>query len=231
LDSQARRAEATAWPSAALEDKVVQQAVKTVLECIYEQDFLGFSYGFRPGRGGHDALDALGVGLSKRKVNWVLDKTRLLEFGRFAAENRGRRGEGKPETFDFLGFTHYCGTTRKGTFQVKRKSIAKRLRAKLQAVKLELRRRMHARVAALGEWLRSVVRGWFQYHAVPDNFPALDEFRKQVARLWRAALRRRSQKRSGWTWDRLGRLVDRRLPSPKILHPYPDRRLIVSNPR
>ena len=344
---------------AALEDKIVQQAVKTVLEQVYEEDFVGFSYGFRPGRSCHNALDALWVGISKRKVSWVLDadirgffdtinhawllkflahriadprirrlirkwltagvsddgewskttvgtpqgavispllanvflhyvfdlwveqwrktsaegdvivvryaddfvlgfqhrsdaerflralrtrlekfglalhpeKTRLIEFGRFAARNRQQRGRSKPETFDFLGFTHFCGTTRKGAFVVRRKSIGKRLRAKLQAIKLELRRRMHARVCALGSWLRSVVQGWFQYHAVPGNFESLSQFRSQVSRLWLDALQRRSQKGVAWTWERMNRLVVRWLPPARIVHPYPDRRLIVTHPR
>jgi group II intron reverse transcriptase/maturase len=336
-----------------------EQAVKTVLEQIYEEDFLGFSYGFRPGRSCHNALDALYVGIEHRKVNWVLDadirgffdnidhewmlkflkhriadkrilrliskwltagvsedgqwsrttvgtaqgsvispllanvflhyvfdlwanqwrkrhargsviivryaddfvmgfqsqvdaerflrelrqrleqfglqlhpdKTRLIEFGRYAAERREQRGEGKPETFDFLGFTHCCGTTRKGTFTIKRKSIAKRMRAALQKIKLQLTQRMHDEVIAVGGWLRSVVRGWFNYHAIPGNINCLDEFHTQVQRLWRRVLRRRSQKGRVWTWERIRRLTRRWLPSPQILHPYPDQRLIVSNPR
>ena len=344
---------------AALEDKIVQQAVKTVLEQIYEEDFLGFSYGFRPGRSCHNALDALWVGIAHRKVNWVLDadirgffdnidhewmlkflehriadrrilrlirkwlkagvsedgqwsrttvgtpqgsvispmlanvflhyvldlwanqwrerhargsviivryaddfvmgfqsqvdaerflrelkqrleqfglqlhpeKTRLIEFGRFAAQRREQRGEGKPETFDFLGFTHICGTTRKGMFIVKRKSIAKRMRAALQKIKMQLKQRMHDAVAEVGGWLRSVVRGWFNYHAVPGNINCLDEFHTQVQRLWRRVLRRRSQKGRVWTWERIRRLTRRWLPNAQILHPYPDQRLIVRNPR
>ena len=344
---------------AALEDKIVQQAVKTVLEQIYEEDFLGFSYGFRPGRSCHNALDALWVGIAHRKVNWVLDadirgffdnidhewmlkflehriadrrilrlirkwlkagvsedgqwsrttvgtpqgsvispmlanvflhyvldlwanqwrerhargsviivryaddfvmgfqsqvdaerflrelkqrleqfglqlhpeKTRLIEFGRFAAQRREQRGEGKPETFDFLGFTHICGTTRKGMFIVKRKSIAKRMRAALQKIKMQLKQRMHDAVAEVGGWLRSVVRGWFNYHAVPGNINCLDEFHTQVQRLWRRVLRRRSQKGRVWTWERIRRLTRRWLPYAQILHPYPDQRLIVRNPR
>lgn len=337
---------------AALEDKIVQKAVKTVLEQIYEVDFLDSSYGYRPKRGAHNALDALWVGIMRRRVSWVLDadirgffdaidhgwllkfiahriadrriirliqkwlragvseegqwsrtkvgtpqgsvispllanvflhyvfdlwvqqwqrtargdvivvryaddfvmgfqhqseakrflrdlqarfakfrlelhpeKTRLIEFGRFAAENRQQRGLGKPETFDFLGFKHYCGTTRKGAFQLKRKSIAKRMRAKLQEIKGELRERMHARVSALGYWLRSVVRGWYQHHAVPGNYHSLNQFRKQVSRLWLQALRRRSQKGACWTWEHMNRLIARWLPTARILHPYPDRRL------
>ena len=279
---------------AALEDKIVQYAVKTVLEMIYEEDFLGFSYGFRPGRSCHNALDALWVGITHRKVNWVLDadicgffdnidhewmlkflehriadrrilrlirkwlkagvsedgqwsrtterleqfglqlhpdKTRLLEFGRYAVERREKRGAGKPETFDFLGFTHCCGTTRSGTFTIKRKSIAKRMRAALQKIKLQLKRRMHDAVIEVGGWLRSVVRGWFNYHAIPGNINCLDEFHTQVQRLWRRILRRRSHKGVVWTWERIQRLTRRWLPNPKILHPYPEQRLIVSNPR
>jgi len=344
---------------AALEDKIVQQAVKTVLEPIYEEDFLGFSYGFRPGRSCHNALDALWVGITHRKVNWVLDadirgffdnidhawllkflehriadrrilrlirkwlvagvsedgqwlkttvgtpqgsvispilanvflhyvfdlwanqwrkrhargsmimvryaddfvvgfqdrgdaerflrdlrkrfeqfglqlhpdKTRLIEFGRYAAERREQRGQGRPETFNFLGFTHCCGTTRKGTFTIKRKSIAKRLRAKLQEIKLHLRYRRHDTIGEVGRWLRSVVQGWFNYHAVPGNSACLDQFRTQVQRLWQQVLRTRSQKGDCWTWDRMRRLTQRWLPKAQILHPYPEKRLIVINPR
>jgi RNA-directed DNA polymerase len=344
---------------AALEDKIVQQAVKTVLEQIYEEDFLGFSYGFRPGRSCHNALDALWMGIAHRKVNWVLDadicgffdaidhewllkflehriadrrtlrlirkwlkagvsedgewskstvgtpqgsvispilanvflhyvfdlwanqwrnccaggsmimvryaddfvvgfqdrgdaerflrelrkrldrfglqlhpdKTRLIEFGRYAAERREKRGEGRPETFNFLGFTHFCGTTRQGTFTIKRKSIAKRMRAKLQEVKKQLKDRMHDKVVAVGCWLRSVVRGWFNYHAVPGNSKCLDAFRSQVQRLWLRILRRRSQKGRAWTWERLRRLTQHWLPKARILHPYPAERLIVTNSR
>jgi RNA-directed DNA polymerase len=345
---------------AALEDKIVQQAVKTVLEQVYEEDFLGFSYGFRPRRGCHDALDALWVGLTERKVNWVLDadirgffdaidhgwlmkflehriadrrilrlvrkwlragvsedgqwsrttvgtpqgavisplaanvflhyvldlwvrqwrerqargdviivryaddfvmgfqhqddarrcrqalrerlakfglelhpeKTRLIEFGRYAAERRARRGEGKPETFNFLGFTHICGKTRKGAFTIHRRSVAKRLRAKLQAIKQQLRCKMHAAVSVVGKWLRSVVQGWLNYHAVPGNYPSLDKFLTQVQRLWLRVIRRRSQRgRRRWNWSRYSRLARRWLPRPKILHPYPNVRFRVAHPR
>jgi group II intron reverse transcriptase/maturase len=335
---------------AALEDKVVQQAVVTVLSQIYEEDFLGFSYGFRPGRSQHEALDALSVGLTRKKVNWVLDpdvrgffdnvshewlvkfvehrvadrrmirlilkwlkagvseegewketkvgtpqgavispllaniylhyvfdlwvnqwrrkeahgdmivvryaddavlgferredaeafrqqleermrkfglelhpeKTRLIEFGRFAEENRKRRGEGKPETFDFLGFTHICGKNRNSKrFAVKRKTVGKRLRSKLQSVRQELRRRMHERISETGDWLRSAVQGYFNYHAIPGNFKALQTFRREVVRAWLAALRRRSQ-RDRMTWERFRKIIDRYLPLPRILHPWPD---------
>jgi group II intron reverse transcriptase/maturase len=343
---------------AALEDKIVQQAVKTVLEQVYEADFLGFSYGFRPGRGCHNALDALWVGLTRKKVNWVLDadirgffdaidhqwllkfiqhriadrrilrllqkwlragvsedgqwsptkvgtpqgavispllanvflhyvldlwisawrkrnargdvivvryaddfvmgfesradaerclaelrarleqfglalhpdKTRLIEFGRYAVERRSKRNDGKPETFNFLGFTHMCSQTRKGTFTIRRKSIAKKMRAKLQEIKAQLTRCLHVKMSDTGRWLRQVVQGWFNYHAVPGNFPRLDQFREAVEDLWRRALRRRSQ-RDNWTWASHRALCRRWLPKPRILHPYPDQRLIVSNPR
>ena len=343
---------------ASLEDKIVQHAVKTVLELIYEEDFVGFSYGFRPGRNPHQALDALSVGIAHRKVNWVLDadirgffdainhewlmkfvahriadrrilrlirkwlragvsdegtwsrtaqgtpqgavispllanvflhyaldlwvkqwrkhaqgevifvryaddfvmgfqhrsdaerclqelrrrlekfglelhpdKTRLLEFGRYATERRAKRGLGKPETFDFLGLTHYCGTTRKGVFTIKRKSVAKRMRTKLQAIKAELRRRMHWEIAVVGKWLRSVVQGWFNYHAVPGNSPCLDQFRTQVGRHWHSSLQSRSQRGRSWTWERTSCLIRGWLPKAQILHPYPDQRLIVNTPR
>jgi RNA-directed DNA polymerase len=344
---------------AALEDKIVQQAVVTVLDPIYEEDFLGFSYGFRPGRKQHDALDALAVGLRRKKVNWVLDldvrgffdnvshewlekfiehriadrrilrliqkwlkagvseegewketkvgtpqgavvsplmaniylhyvfdlwvnqwrrkwatgdmivvryaddavlgferredaeafleqlrermqkfglelhpeKTRLIEFGRFAESNRKRRGEGKPETFDFLGFTHICGKTWKGNwFTVRRQTVKKRLRNKLREVRQELRKRWHERVTETGEWLRSVVQGYFNYHAVPGNFVTLQTLRREVARAWLEALRRRSQKHR-LPWERFRELVDRFLPLPRILHPEPGLRFDAMHPR
>jgi group II intron reverse transcriptase/maturase len=344
---------------AALEDKIVQQAVVTVLNQVYEEDFLGFSYGFRPGRSQHDALDALFVGLRRKKVNWVLDldvrgffdnvshewlgkfvehrvadrrilrliqkwlqagvseegewketkvgtpqgavvspllaniylhyvfdlwvnqwrrkwahgdmmvvrfaddavlgferrqeaeafleqlgermrkfglelhseKTRLIEFGRYAEEHRERKGEGKPETFDFLGFTHICGKTRKeGRFTVRRQTVKKRLRSKLQAVRQELRRRWHEPIAETGTWLGSVVRGYFNYHAVPGNFPALAMFWREVERAWLAALRSRSQ-RHRLPWERFGSIANRYLPRPRILHPIPDVRFDAKYPR
>jgi len=344
---------------AALEDKIVQHAVVRVLNAIYEEDFLGFSYGFRPGRGQHHALDALWVGLMRKRVNWVLDadirdffstidhewmitfvkhriadrrihrliqkwlragvsedgiwsktevgtpqgavaspllaniylhyvfdlwvrqwrhrsatgdmmvvryaddivlgfehrseaerflrewqdrmrqfglelhpdKTRLIEFGRHAAEQRTQRGESKPETFNFLGFTHLCGTTRKtGRFIVKRQSIRKRLSAKLHALKAELRHRWHVPVMHLGQWLRSVVQGWFNYHAVPGNMDRLNAFRSQVLRLWFRALRRRGQRRP-MTWVRFLLLVRRWIPSARILHPHPNVRFDATHPR
>jgi RNA-directed DNA polymerase len=344
---------------ASLEDKIVQQALVKVLNEIYEEDFQGFSYGFRPGRSAHDALDALTVGLTRKKVNWVLDadirgffdnvdhewmlklvqhriadrrvlrlvskwlkagvseegtwsetkvgtpqgavispllaniylhyvldlwahrwrekhangdiilvryaddfvmgfqhrgeaerfladlrerlrkfglelhpdKTRLIEFGRFAEENRKRRGEGKPETFNFLGFTHICGRTRtKGWFTVKRKTIAQRLRTKLREVREQLRHRWHESIAQTGAWLRSVVQGYFNYHAVPGNSGSLATFRTQVARAWHWALNRRSD-RARMNWARFAPLIARWLPRARILHPYPSERFAVKHPR
>jgi group II intron reverse transcriptase/maturase len=339
----------------ALEDKIVQRAAVEVLNAIYETDFLGFSYGFRPGRSPHHALDALYTGLLTKKVNWVLDldikgffdglshewlvkfvehriadrrvvrliqkwlragvledgkhlrveegtpqggsaspllaniylhyvfdlwvqawrrkrahgdvivvrfaddivmgfqvksdaeqfwaelkerfrkfalelhpeKTRLLEFGPLAISNRQRRGEGKPETFNFLGFTHICGKKRSnGMFTVLRLTMRKRLQAKLNEVKTELRRRMHDPVPEVGQWLRSVVSGHFRYYGVPMNLPALTAFRFQVGWLWYRTLARRSQT-GRLSLDRLRRLVAVWLPLPRYHHPYPLRRMGV----
>jgi RNA-directed DNA polymerase len=343
---------------AALEDKIVQRATTTLLNAIYEVDFLGFSYGFRPGRGTHDALDALCVGIESRKVNYIVDadirsffdevnkdwlirfverrivdkriirliqkwlkvgiqedgivavsdkgtrqgavispllaniylhyaldlwaerwrereatgdmiivryaddiivgfeheadarhfleamrerlgefalslhpdKTRLIEFGRHAAANRERRGLGKPETFNFLGFTFICGKSRQGKFLLKRKTRRDRMRAKLQAIKQELRRRRHQSIPVQGKWLRQVVKGYFNYHAVPTNSRALTTFRFLVTELWQRSLRRRSQK-DGKTWEQMMRLVNDWIPKPFILHPWPRIRFAVTHPR
>jgi RNA-directed DNA polymerase len=154
------------------------------------------------------------------------DKTRLIEFGRFAASNRKERGEGKPETFDFLGFTHICATTSKGWFQVKRRTIRKRLRAKLQAVKTALRRRMHRPVPETGVWLGAVITGHARYYGVPGNMQSLRQFRDEVSRHWRRTLARRSQK-GGLPWTRMQRLIKRWLPPLRICHPNPSQRLVV----
>ena len=160
------------------------------------------------------------------------EKTRLIEFGRFAMANRMKRGEGRPESFDFLGFTHICTTTRKAKrFTIMRKTIAKRLRAKVKEVKAEIVKRMHALVPDQGKWLRSVLNGHFNFYAVPGNKKSLDAFRTEVMRSWFRALRRRSQKARTLTWDRFKRLVVTWLPTAKVRHPYPDQRLCVSNPR
>jgi group II intron reverse transcriptase/maturase len=345
---------------AAVEDKIVQQAVAWVLGAIYEVDFLGFSYGFRPGRGAHDALDALWVALAERPVNWVLDadirsffdtldherllefvgyriadrrllrllrkwlragvsedgawsrttvgtpqgavissllanvylhyvfdlwvtewrsrqargqvllvryaddfvvgfqhrddaerclaemqerfarfglelhpqKTRLIEFGRFALASRTRRGEGKPETFAFLGFTHICGKRRSdGRFTVHRQTLAERLRAKATQVREWLMAHRHDPVPSMGRWLRSVVQGYFNYHAVPGNRQALWTFRQDVGRAWLWALRRRSQKGRRLRRPRMQRLIATWLPQTRILHPYPNVRFHARHPR
>jgi hypothetical protein len=154
-------------------------------------------------------------------------KTRLIEFGRFAARNREARGLGKPETFQFLGFTHVCGKARKsGRFKLKRITDSKRVRAKLRAKRLEMRRRMHQPIPEQGRWLASVLRGHYQYYAVPDNGKALSAFRHQIIRHWRWTLRRRSQ-RTGVSWERMWRLADRWLPQPQIVHPWPEQRFSV----
>jgi len=334
-----------------LEDKLVQRAVVEVLNAIYETDFLGFSYGFRPGRSAHQALDALTVGICDRKVNWVIDadirsffdtlkhewlvrfvehrvadkrvvrliqkwlragvledgvrttsevgtvqggsispllanlylhyvfdlwvrkwrgqargdvvvvrfaddfvvgfehrdeaerflselrerfaqfglelhpdKTRLFEFGRFAGTNRERRGEGKPQTFDFLGFTHACGRTRAGKFKVLRQTARKRMRAKLKEVAATLRKRLHRPLPEIGAWLGSVVRGHVRYFGVPDNGPAIAAFRHGVGWHWGRAIRRRSQA-DRTTWERMLKLIARWLPPAKICHPWPHQRL------
>jgi group II intron reverse transcriptase/maturase len=344
---------------AALEDKIVQQAVRTVLECIYEEDFRGFSYGFRPGRGCHQALDALFVGIKTRKVNWILDadirgffdnidhawllkflehriadrrmlrllkkwlragvseegqwsptkvgtpqgavispllanvflhyvldlwmeawrkrhargeviivryaddfvigfreesdarrclaalrerfiqfglelhpeKTRLIEFGRYAAERRSKRGDGPPETFDFLGFTHISGQTRKGDFTIRRISASKKLRNKLRELKALLKRNMHADLTQVGSWLSRVFRGWCNYHAIPGNSVRPQQFRTALQRLWLRTLRRRSQRGGRMTWAKFARLTRRWLPTPRILHPYPEVRFGRLHPR
>ncbi len=160
------------------------------------------------------------------------EKTRLIEFGRFAIDNRAKRGEGKPETFDFLGFTHICAKTRKdGYFTVKRKSISKRLRRKVKEVGEKLNRMRHAPVPDQGKWLRSVIQGFFNHHAVPGNRDALDAFRTLLARSWFQSLRRRSQKARSLKWERMQRIIDKWLPHPRILHPYPNQRLCVIHPR
>ncbi|MBW8856514.1 MAG: group II intron reverse transcriptase/maturase, partial [Bradyrhizobium sp.] len=158
------------------------------------------------------------------------DKTRLIEFGRHAAADRERRGLGKPETFDFLGFTFICGRSRAGKFLVRRKTRRDRMRAKLQAIKQELRQRMHQPIPDQGRWLRQVVNGYFNYHAVPTNSQTLVTFRFFVTELWRRTLRRRSQK-DGMTWERISRLANDWLPKPRVLHPWPQARFAVKHPR
>jgi RNA-directed DNA polymerase len=343
---------------ATLEDKIVQRAVVEVLNAVYETDFRGFSYGFRPGRKPHDALDALAAGIYHKKVNWVLDadirdffgqldrawldrflrhriaddrilrlvskwlaagviedgtwaetdlgapqgasaspllanvylhyvldlwadwwrkhhahgdviivrwaddfivgfehrmdaekflaglrerlakfglelhpdKTRLIEFGRFAATSRARRGLGKPETFDFLGLTHICAKSKNGRFWLKRITISKRMRAKLKTVKDQLRQRMHEPIPEQGRWLAAVVRGHMNYYAVPGNLQAVAAFRDQVVRHWLKTLRRRGQK-TRTDWARMHRITTRWLPSARVMHPFPQARFAATHPR
>ena len=174
--------------------------------------------------------DAMRVRFEKFGLELHGDKTRLLEFGRHAAVRRERSGLGKPETFTFLGFTHICGTTRRGAFQLQRKSRVDRMRAKLQEIKAQLRDRMHDPIPEQGHWLKAVVTGYFAYHAVPTNVRALGAFRFHVTDLWRRTLRRRSQK-DGMTWPRVAKIAEAWLPSPRILHPWPNRRFAVKHPR
>jgi hypothetical protein len=158
------------------------------------------------------------------------EKTRRIEFGPYAELYRKRRGEGKPETFDFLGFTHISGKNRRGQFTVKRRTIAQRLRGKLRELKQQLRQRRHDSLAQTGPWLRSVVQGYFNYHAVPGNLDRLRVFRERLTRLWRTQLRQRSQ-RHRLTWARMHRLAVRWLPAPRVLHPWPSQRFAVTHPR
>jgi group II intron reverse transcriptase/maturase len=175
-------------------------------------------------------LDALRERFGTFSLSLHPGKTRLIEFGRHAAAERKKRGIGRPETFAFLGFTFICGKSRRGAFQVQRKTRRDRMRAKLQEIKTELRQRMHQPIPSQGQWLRQVVTGHFAYYAVPTNSRALSAFRHYVADLWRRTLRRRSQK-DGFTWDRMTKLVAGWLPAPRILHPWPDRRFAVIHSR
>src|SRR6266508_3512457 len=212
---------------AALEDKIVQRAVVALLNAIYEEDFI---VGFQHENDAQRFLDEMRERLQKFALTLHPEKTRLIEFGRFAAERRQRRGLEKPETFNFLGFTFICGKTRQGKFQIKRKTRRDRMRAKLRMIKEELWRSMHQPIPDQGEWLWYVVNGYFNYHAVPTNARALAVFRHHVIDLWRRTLRRRSQK-DRITWSRMTQLADDWLPKPIILHPWPSERFAVTHPR
>jgi len=179
-------------------------------------------FGFQYEAEGRAFLEALRERVEAYGLKLHPTKTRLVEFGRFAASNRRDRGEGKPETFDFLGFTHICGKTRKGWFSIKRITIRKRLCRKLREVKAELIKRMHHPLKDIGVWLASVIRGFTNYHAVPGNLKAPREFYTQIGRLWHWVIRRRSQNaRHRWTWERFYRLQKQWLPRPRLVHPYP----------
>jgi len=212
----------------ALEDKIVQRAMVEVLNAVYEVDFLGFSYGFRPQRSPHNALDAVVEAIEGRKVNWVLD---LDIRGFFDAIDHEwlikERGEGKPDTFDFLGFSHICSKSRRGKFTVLRKTSAKKLRNKLSKLKKTMRQRLHWSIPDLGKWLKSVIVGHCRYYGVPWNGKSLTRFRSEIIRMWCRSLRRRSQKHR-ITWKRMSRIAKRWLPNPFICHPYPLQRMRVN---
>jgi RNA-directed DNA polymerase len=174
--------------------------------------------------------DAMRERLQKFSLSLHPDKTRLIEFGRYAATNRRQRGLGKPETFNFLGFTFICGKSLRGRFLLKRRSRRDRMKAKLKEVGGELRRRMHQSIPEQGKWLKQVVTGYFAYHAVPTNSAALGAFREEITVRWLKTLRRRSQK-SALTWARMKKLADNWLPRPRILHPWPNQRFAVKHPR
>ena len=193
----------------------------------YADDFI---VGFQHESDARRFLDGMRERLGKFALALHPEKTRLIEFGRFAAERRRRRGLGKPETFNFLGFTFICGKTRAGKFQLQRKTRQDRMRAKLKMIKEEMWRRMHQRIPDQGKWLGRVVRGYFNYHAVPTNARALAAFRHHVTDIWRRTLRRRSQK-DRITWARMTKLADAWLPKPTILHPWPSVRFAVRHPR
>src|SRR3979411_1004012 len=194
-----------------------REAAGDMIIVRYADDFI---VGFEHETDARRFLDEMRERLQEFALSLHSEKTRLIEFGRFAAENRKRRGLGKPETFTFLGFTFICGKTRTGKFQIRRKTRADRMRAKLKEIKQEMRRRMHQPIPEQGRWLGRVVRGYFNYHAVPTNGRALEVFRHHVTDLWRRTLRRRGQKHR-MTWARMTQLVDAWLPKPIILHPWP----------
>jgi len=189
-----------------------------------------FVVGFQHKAEAERFLAALGVRLERFAPRLHPDKTRLVEFGRFAASNRRKRGDGKPETFQFLGFTHICAKSRSGKFQLRRKTRRDRMRAKLAEIKDDLTKRMHEPIAEQGRWLRQVVSGYFAYHAVPTNARAIAAFRHDVKRLWLRTLRRRSQN-DHMTWAKFGPVADRWLPRARILHPWPNQRFVVKHPR
>jgi len=204
-----------------------RQARGEVIIVRYADDFV---MGFQHRDDAEQCLRALRKRLAEFGLELHPEKTRLIEFGRFAAGNRKRRGLGKPETFNFLGFTVICGKSRRGKFLIRRKSRRDRMRAKVQAIKQELQRRMHQPIPQQGNWLKQVVTGYFNYHAVPTNSRALGVLRHRVTMLWRRVLQHRSHK-AEMTWARMRKLVNDWLPKPRILHPWPSARFAVSHPR
>jgi hypothetical protein len=186
--------------------------------------------GFEHEADGRRFLDMMRERLAEFALTLHPEKTRLIAFGRLAAAQRAKLGLGKPETFDFLGFTHICGRTRQGRFQIRRKSRRDRRCAKLREIKDELRQRMQQPIPEQGRWLKLVITGCYAYHAVPTNSRSLRAFRDHVVRLWGRTLRRRSQKHA-LTWERMGKVADDWLPQPRILHPWPSIRFAVKHPR
>ncbi len=193
----------------------------------YADDFI---VGFQHEADARRLLDEMRMRLQEFALSLHPEKTRLIEFGRFAAKNRKDRGLGKPETFNFLGFTFICGKSRRGKFLVKRKTRRDRMRATLRTIKDELRRRMHQPIPEQGKWLKQVVTGYFNYHAVPTNFRALVAFRAEITRGWQRSLGRRSQK-GALTWARIRQLAADWLPQPRVRHPWPNQRFAVTHPR
>jgi group II intron reverse transcriptase/maturase len=205
-----------------------RQAQGEVTIVRYADDFV---IGFREESDARKCLSALGERLAKFGLELHPEKTRLIEFGRYAEERRTKRDAGPPETFDFLGFTHISGKTRRGDFTIHRKTSRKKFQAKLADLKAKLSRRRHDDLATVGAWLQSVLRGWCQYYAVPGNYPRLRQFREAIQNLWLRTLRRRSQRGRRLTWAKFSKLSKRWLPTPKILHPYPNVRFACQHPR
>jgi group II intron reverse transcriptase/maturase len=200
-----------------------QQAQGDMIIVRYADDIVvGFGYQSEAERFKEELAERL------KKFNLELhnEKTQLIEFGRYAATNRTQRGEGKPETFNFLGFSHICGKTRQGNFCVLRQTMKKRMQAKLETLRTEMKQRMHTPVPDQGQWLRSVLTGHYQYYGVPRNSPAMGAFRKEMVRLWKRSLERRSQ-RGSISWERMFRLTQKWLPNPQICQPYPTQRFAL----
>jgi hypothetical protein len=204
-----------------------REATGDMIIVRYADDFI---VGFQHESDARRFLDEMRERLGRFALTLHPEKTRLIEFGRFAAERRERRGLGKPETFNFLGFTFICGKTRSGTFQIKRKTRRDRMLAKLKMIKEAMWKRMHQSIPEQGKWLRRVVQGYFNHHAVPTNSAALVAFRTEIAKRWYRVLTRRSE-RTKLNWDKMKRLIDDFLPKPRILHPWPNKRFAVSHPR
>jgi hypothetical protein len=211
-----------------IQDWRTRQAIGEVTIVRYADDFV---IGFREESDARKCLAALGERCAKLGLELHAEKTRLIEFGRYAEERRAKRGDGPPETFDFLGFTHISGKTRRGDFTIHRKTSRKKFHAKLADLKEKLSRRRHDDLAQVGAWLHSVYRGWCQYYAVPGNYARLRQFRDAIQDRWLRTLRRRSQRGRRLTWEKFSKLCTRWLPTPKILHPYPNVRFACQHPR